>query len=75
MAIFAMKCRYLLRARRAVAAVALLALTAASPLAAQTPDTLADQIGLPSPIQRYTAPDPDSEPVPFISGPPFEQAH
>lgn len=64
MAIFAMKCRYLLRARRAVAAVALLALTAASPLAAQTPDTLADQIGLPSPIQRYIAPDPASEPVP-----------
>lgn len=75
MAILAMECRYVLHARRAVAALALLALTAASPLAAQTPDTLADQIGLPSPIQRYTAPDPDSEPVPFISGPPFEQAH
>jgi hypothetical protein len=75
MAILAMECRYLLRARRAVAALGLLALAAAAPLAAQTPDALADQIGLPSPMQRYAAPDRASEPVPFISGPTFEQAH
>jgi len=53
-----------LRVRRALALVAVLALTAASSLAAQAPNDRADQIGLPLPMQRYVAPDPASESVP-----------
>lgn len=42
----------------------LLLLVTALPVAAQDVTHLADEIGMPSPMQRYIVPDPDNEPAP-----------